>query len=43
MMPPDRPSLDPLYTGSETDPHFVHAADVAGTNVQLYGFDFEVG
>ena len=41
MMPPDRPSLDPLYLGTETDTRFVHVADVAGTNVQLYGFDFD--
>jgi 4-amino-4-deoxy-L-arabinose transferase-like glycosyltransferase len=41
MMPPDRPSLDPLYLGTETDARFVHVADVAGTNVQLYGFDFD--
>ncbi len=41
MMPPDRPSLDPLYLGTESDPRFVHAADVPGINVKLFGFDFE--
>jgi hypothetical protein len=41
MMPPDRPSLDPLYNGEETDPRFVLAAPVGGTKVLLYGFDFE--
>jgi Dolichyl-phosphate-mannose-protein mannosyltransferase len=41
MMPPDRPSLDPLYLGTESDPRFIHAADVPDTNVKLFGFDFE--
>ncbi|HEX2906333.1 MAG TPA: hypothetical protein VHO69_05690, partial [Phototrophicaceae bacterium] len=40
MMPPDRPALDALYTGAETDARFLPAAKVAGTNVALYGFDF---
>lgn len=40
MMPPDRPSLDPLYAGTESDPRFVAVANVSGTNVVLYGFDF---
>jgi hypothetical protein len=43
MMPPDRPSLDPLFTGDEADPRFVHAADVPGYNVSLFGFDFDAG
>lgn len=41
MMPPDRPSLDPLYLGTETDARFVHVADVIGTNVKLFGFNFD--
>lgn len=40
MMPPDRPSLDPIYQGTESDPRFVYAADVPGINVKLFGFDF---
>lgn len=40
MMPPDRPSLDPIYLGQETDPRFVRAAAVPNTTVVLYGFDF---
>ncbi len=39
MMPPDRPALDPLYTGAESDPRFVATANIAGTNVVLYSFD----
>ncbi|MCZ2096449.1 MAG: glycosyltransferase family 39 protein [Anaerolineae bacterium] len=41
MMPPARPSLDPLYSGEETDPRFVLAAEVPGTAIELYGFDFD--
>lgn len=41
MMPPDRPALDPLYLGTETDRRFIHMADVTGTNVKLFGFDFD--
>lgn len=38
MMPPARPSLDPLYNGEDTDPRFVRAAKVTGTQVELYRF-----
>lgn len=38
MMPPDRPSLDPLYTRAEADPRFIFAAAVPGYNVELFGF-----
>jgi len=41
MMPPARPSLDPLYTGEDTDPRFVQAAEVPGTPVTLFCFDFD--
>lgn len=42
MMPPDRPSLDPIYTGTEQDARFVYAADVPqASGVKLYGFDFD--
>jgi Dolichyl-phosphate-mannose-protein mannosyltransferase len=43
MMPPDRPALDPIYWGEETDPHFVRAAAVPETNVVLYGLKFDAG
>ncbi len=36
MMPPDRPALDALYTGTEDDPRFVRAAEISGTNAVLY-------
>lgn len=39
LMPPDRPSLDPIYDGSETDPRFKLAASVPGTTYQLYSLD----
>lgn len=38
MMPPARPSLDPLYTGEDTDPRFVRAAGIPGTSIELYRF-----
>jgi len=38
MMPPARPSLDPLYTGDDADPRFVRAAEIPGTPVVLYRF-----
>ncbi len=41
MMPPDRPALDPLYTGQESDPRFMSVQPVYGTNVVIYGFDYE--
>ena len=41
MMPPARPSLDPLYDGEETDPRFVPAAKVPGTPVELYRFNYD--
>lgn len=41
MMPPARPSLDPLYAGEETDPRFILAAEVPGTQVALFRFDFD--
>lgn len=41
MMPPDRPALDPLYTGDERDPRFVLAQAIRGTNAALYRFDFD--
>ncbi|HEX3052343.1 MAG TPA: glycosyltransferase family 39 protein [Aggregatilineaceae bacterium] len=39
MMPPARPSLDPLYDKDETDPRFVYVCDVPGTVVEIYRFD----
>jgi len=39
MMPPARPSLDPLYNKDETDPRFVYVCDVPGTVVEIYRFD----
>ncbi len=36
LMPPDRPSLDPLYSGEETDPRFVAVKPVVGTPMVLY-------
>lgn len=41
LMPADRPSLDALYSGAETDDRFVPAVRVPGTGSVLYGFDFE--
>jgi hypothetical protein len=39
LMPAGRPALDPLYNGTETDPRFVRAAQVMGTNFELYGLN----
>ncbi len=39
MMPPARPSLDPIYDKNETDPRFVYVCDVPGTIVEIYRFD----
>jgi hypothetical protein len=41
MMPPDRPALDPLYSGDERDPRFVPVLAIRGTNAALYRFDFD--
>lgn len=41
MMPPARPSLDPLFDGTETDPRFVPLVDLPAIGVKLYGFNFE--
>lgn len=41
MMPPDRPSLDALYTGAETDPRFELAARITGANTALYRLNDE--
>jgi hypothetical protein len=41
MMPPDRPALDALYTGAESDPRFVPVAEIGGTNVVLYGLSHD--
>lgn len=43
LMPADRDSLDPIYNGEETDPHFVHAADVPKTTYKFYRFNFDAG
>jgi hypothetical protein len=43
MMPPDRPSLDPVFYGDETDPRFVRIMAVPKTNAVLYGFNFNGG
>jgi hypothetical protein len=32
LMPPNRPALDPLYQGTESDPRFTPVANVPGTN-----------
>ncbi len=36
LMPPNRPSLDPLMTGEVVDPRFVRVADVPGTTYVFY-------
>ncbi len=41
MMPPDRPTLDAIYLGTDDDPRFVRVAEIRGTNVVLYGFAFD--
>ncbi len=43
MMPPDRPSLDGVFTGDETDSRFVRVQAVPKTNAVLYGFNFDGG
>ncbi len=43
LMPPDRPALDALYLRTETDPRFVHAADVPGTEYQFFKVSPERG
>jgi len=39
LMPADRPSLDSIYWGKETDSHISHVLDVNGTTMKLYRFD----
>lgn len=41
MMPPDRPALDALYLGAETDARFVRVAEISGTNAVLYGLVYD--
>jgi hypothetical protein len=36
LMPPDRPALDGLYLRTDSDPRFVHVADVPGTEYQFF-------
>lgn len=36
LMPPDRPSLDPIFYGGEFDPRFPVAAPITGTDYTLY-------
>jgi 4-amino-4-deoxy-L-arabinose transferase-like glycosyltransferase len=40
MMPPARPSLDPIYEGKETDPRFVPVKAIPGTYIVLYRFEY---
>jgi 4-amino-4-deoxy-L-arabinose transferase-like glycosyltransferase len=40
MMPPARPSLDPIYEGKETDPRFVPVKAIPGTDIVLYRFEY---
>jgi 4-amino-4-deoxy-L-arabinose transferase-like glycosyltransferase len=41
MMPPARPSLDPLYDGTESDPRFVEVVDIPQISVKLFAFNAE--
>ncbi|MBZ0296514.1 MAG: glycosyltransferase family 39 protein [Anaerolineae bacterium] len=41
MVPPERPSLDALYEGTESDPRFIEAAAIPGTNARLYELDYD--
>lgn len=41
MMPPARPSLDPLYEGTESDPRFVEVVDIPQIGVKLFAFNVE--
>jgi 4-amino-4-deoxy-L-arabinose transferase-like glycosyltransferase len=43
LMPPDRPSLDPIYLGDESDKRFVAVRAVPPTSYVFYKFDFEAG
>ncbi len=43
LMPPDRPSLDPLMTGDVSDPRFVPIKAVTGTNLIFYGIKDDAG
>ncbi|NJO85188.1 MAG: hypothetical protein HC828_22225 [Blastochloris sp.] len=36
LMPPNRPSLNALAAGAETDPRFVHTRNVPGTNFVFF-------
>jgi hypothetical protein len=40
MMPPARPSLDPIYEGKESDPRFVPVKAIPGTDIVLYRFEY---
>jgi hypothetical protein len=42
LMPPDRPTLDPIYNQTDFDPRFVPVLDIPGTAMSLYGFNFDV-
>ena len=41
LMPPARPVLDPLFNGADSDSRFVPVREIAGTNMVLYGFDYD--
>lgn len=43
MLPPDRPSLDAVYNGTETDPRFVPVYDPTGRALVFYGLDYSAG
>lgn len=40
MLPPDRPALDAVYSGTETDPRFVPIYDSTGHNLAFFGLDY---
>ncbi len=40
LMPADRPSLDPVYVRTISDPRYAYVTGVSGTNAEFYAFDF---
>lgn len=43
LMPPNRPALNALYDGTETDPRFVPAHDIPGTQYRFFAVMLESG
>jgi hypothetical protein len=43
LMPPARPSLDPIFLETERDARFTFVQDVPGTNMKFYRLNADSG